>query len=69
MRGRPLHECIELVDTPGGRERVVAFLRSGPYPHYEADPGREDILIRIDADGTRSRGRFVKRQFIPIEDA
>jgi hypothetical protein len=63
---RPLSECLASVDSAEGRERLAAHLREGPYPHYEPDPERVGILVRIDADGTRMRGRFVKREFIPI---
>ncbi len=62
---RPLSECLDSVDTPEGRERVRAYLREGPWPHYETDPDHVGVLIRIDADGKQTRGRFVKRQFIP----
>lgn len=63
---RPLSECLRSVDSPEGRERLRAYLRQGPYPHYEADPDRAGVLIRIDEDGTRTRGRFVKRRFVPV---
>lgn len=62
---RPLSECLDSVDSPEGRERVRTYLRQGPYPHYEPDPDRAGMLIRIDADGTRSRGRFIRRRFVP----
>ena len=62
---KPLSECLDSVDSADGRERVGAYLRQGPYPHYEADPNHAGVLVRIDADGTRTRGRFVKRHFIP----
>jgi hypothetical protein len=63
---RPLSECLDSVDSVEGRERVREYLSQGPYPHYEADPDRAGVLIRIDADGTRTRGRFVKRRFVPV---
>jgi hypothetical protein len=63
---KPLSECLESVDSVEGRERVRVYLRQGPYPQYEADPDRAGVLIRLDADGTRTCGRFVKRQFVPI---
>jgi len=62
---KPLSECLDSVDSAEGRERVQAHLRQGPYPHYEADADRAGVLIRIDADGTRTRGRFLKRRFVP----
>ncbi len=59
---RPLSACLDSVDSPAGRRRVAAFLQSQPFPHYEAadSPG---VLVRIEADGKRTLGRFVKRQF------
>jgi hypothetical protein len=61
---RSLGELIESVDTDAGRDRVRTYLDARPFPHFEAcrdDPG---MLVRIDADGTRTRGRFVNRVFV-----
>jgi hypothetical protein len=58
---RALSECLASVDSAEGRQRVTAFLESRPFPHYE--PAPEGLLIRIDADGTRTLGRFVGREF------
>ena len=63
---RPLSECLQSVDTPEGRERVANFLESGPFPHYEPHPDRPGLLVRVDADGSRTMGRFVRRQFRPV---
>jgi hypothetical protein len=63
---RPLSECLESVDTPEGRERVAVFLESGPFPHYQPHPDRPGLLVRIDANGRHTVGRFVKREFQPI---
>ena len=60
---RPLSACLKSVDSPEGRRRLANFLRTQPYPHYEAAPEGQGLLIRIDADGRRSRGRFVNREF------
>jgi len=62
---RPLSECLESVDTPEGRQRVSSFLQSQPFPHYEPHPERPGLLVRIDADGSRTVGRFHNRQFQP----
>jgi hypothetical protein len=62
---RPLSECLESVDTPEGRRRVVEFLQSRPYPHYEPAPGSPGLLVRVEQDGTRTPGRFVHREFQP----
>jgi len=63
---RPLSSCLSSVDTPAGRERTSAWLRSQPFPHYEPHPEKSGLLIRIDAEGRRTTGRFVKRQFKPV---
>ena len=64
---RPLSECIASVDWDQGHKRVRAYLDSQPFPHYEAVPEAPDRLVRIDADGTRTVGRFVGRTFQPGE--
>lgn len=42
------------------------YLASGPFPHFKScsEPG---MLVKIDADGTRTRGRFVNRVFVAAE--
>lgn len=62
---QPLSACLASVDSPEGRRRVVEYLDSRPFPHYEPAPGKPGVLIRIDADGTRTAGRFVDRRFQP----
>ncbi len=63
---RLLSERLESVNSPAGRERVKKYLKTRPYPHYEfgSTPG---LLVQIHADGTRTMGRFIKRQFQPIK--
>jgi hypothetical protein len=65
---RPLSASLDAVDSPEGRRRVADYLQTQPYPHYEpADaPG---LLVRITADGKRTLGRFVHRQFQPVKVA
>jgi hypothetical protein len=62
-RAKPLSDCLEDVDSPQGRRRVADHLKSLPFPHYQPDPRRPGFLIRIEADGRRSMGRFVGRRF------
>ena len=59
---RPISECLESADSAKGRKRVAEHLKTLPYPHYEPSetPG---LIIRTTADGKRSTGRFVNRQF------
>ncbi len=60
---KPLSECLESVDSPEGRRRVAEHLDNQPFPHYEPAADAPGLLVRIEADGTRTVGRFVNRQF------
>ena len=60
---RSLSGAIRQVDTGTGRERVAQYLKSRPFPHFEPDPDSNGLLVKIDEDGTRTRGRFVNRVF------
>src|ERR1051326_7550958 len=64
---RPLSACLESVDTAEGRRRVTNFLKSQPYPHYEAHPHKRGLLVRIERDGRKTIGRFVNRHFQPVK--
>jgi hypothetical protein len=61
---RSLAECIQSVDTDIGRDRVHVYLESRPFPHFEPCPDEAGMLVRIDEDGTRTRGRFINRDFV-----
>jgi hypothetical protein len=63
---RPLSGCLDSVDTPEGRNRLMEVLQSRPYPHYEPAPDSPGLLVRVDEDGTRTLGRFVSRKFEPV---
>jgi hypothetical protein len=62
----PLSKRLGSVDAPAGRRRLTGHLKTLPYPHYEhADsPG---LLVKIDADGRRTLGRFVNRRFQAVK--
>ncbi len=64
---RPLSACLNSVDSAEGRRRVADFLRTQPFPHYEPHPDRPGLLIQIEADGRRTVGRFLHRQFTPVK--
>ena len=67
---RPLAELMAEVGTDEGGKRLEAHLASAPYPHFEPTPdGR--ALVKIEADGSRTTGRFVNRVFVasPLVDA
>ena len=62
---RPLSECLAAVDSEAGRERTAAYLAERPHPQFVAAPGRPGFVVRIDADGAKTIGRFVGRKFRP----
>src|SRR5438270_2894167 len=62
----PLSECLALIDSASGRRRVVEYLESRPFPHYQPLPASSGLLVRIVGDGTRTVGRFVGREFQAI---
>ena len=62
---KPLSDSLEEVDSATGRRRVADFLKTRPFPHYEAAPGKMGYLVRIEQDGARTVGRFVNRKFQP----
>jgi hypothetical protein len=61
---RPLSECLGSVDSREGRARVAEHVASLPYPRYEPAPDAPGMLVRTEADGTRTVGRFVRRKFV-----
>ncbi len=63
---RPLSECLASVDTPDGTDRGRKYLETRPYPHDEQAKVK-GLLVRIEADGTRTIGRFVNRKFRPVK--
>ncbi|MBI4024087.1 MAG: hypothetical protein HY360_03845 [Verrucomicrobia bacterium] len=64
---RSLSACLNSVDSPAGRRRVAEFLQGQPWPHYESHPHQAGVLVRIEANGKRTAGRFVNRQFQPAK--
>jgi hypothetical protein len=60
---KPLSECLESINSEAGRQRVAAYLSSRPFPHFEPARDQPGLLVRTEADDTRTIGRFVNRQF------
>ena len=60
----PLSACLKSVNTRAGQARLSAVLAARPFPHFEPAPA-PGLLVKIDADGTRTTGRFVNRVFRP----
>lgn len=61
-----LSAAMARVEGAEGRERLRQQLAERPFPHFEAAPDQPGLLVRIDADGTRTMGRFVNRVFTPV---
>lgn len=61
---RSIAEIITSVDTLEGKRRTKEYLESQPYPHFEAAVDQPGYLVRIEADGTRTVGRFENRVFV-----
>src|SRR5262245_16647282 len=64
-RAKAVSACLLSVDTAEGRRRVKDYLDSRPFPHYEPHPKKSGLLLRVEADGTRTAGRFIGRRFKP----
>lgn len=66
-KARPLSTCLQSIDSGEGRKRLTAHLESLPYPHYEPAPDSPGLLVRIEANGKRTTGRFVNRKFQEVK--
>ena len=64
---RSLSRIFAEVDSAKGRKRVESYLSGRPYPHYKPVAGHADLFRRIEADGSEVVGRFVAREFVPVE--
>ena len=68
-KAKPLSACLQSVDSAEGHKRLAEHLKSLPYPHFEPAPGSAGLLVRIEANGKRTTGRFVNRKFQPVRSA
>jgi hypothetical protein len=57
-------DAMRKASTEAGQRRALAHLRKLGGPRYSIDPTRRGGIVRIDADGSRTRGRFVRRRFV-----
>lgn len=60
--------ALDAVNSAQGRDRLARYLKAQPYPHYETDPTNRDLVVRIDENGARVRGRFVNKNFVAVND-
>lgn len=62
-----LDRVVALSQTEKGRKKALAVIARHAGPVYEADPKRRDLIIERRADGSKRRGRFANRQFVPVK--
>jgi len=62
-KAKPLSACLKSINSAEGRQRLAEHLESLPFPHYEPAPEARGLLVRIEANGKRTTGRFVNRKF------
>ena len=62
-----LPELIAGADTPSARAVTVATVRArAKGPIYGVASDDPDVIVRHDADGTTTRGRFEDGAFVPV---
>lgn len=61
-------DAMRKASTEAGQRRALAHLRKLGGPRFSVDPERRGGIVRIDADGSRTRGRFVRREFVATRD-
>jgi hypothetical protein len=58
---------LDDVNSPDGRARLQAYLKTHKFPRYWAHPEQARLFIREEADGAKSVGRFEGREWIEID--
>jgi hypothetical protein len=54
--------------SPASRRAVTAELAQSPEPLYSADAALPGCILRENADGTRTPGRWQDNQFVPLQN-
>jgi len=60
--------AMRQASSEAGQQRALEHLRKLGGPRYSVDPSRRGGIVRINADGSRTRGRFVRRTFVVAPD-
>lgn len=66
-RGKELlsiEDALTYAKSTEGQEEMRAHLAALSQPLYSADPERPGGIVRENPDGTRTRGKFVGREFV-----
>jgi hypothetical protein len=61
-------DAMRKASSEGGQQRALDHLRKLGGPRYSVDPTRRGGILRVDADGSTTRGRFVRRRFVVARD-
>jgi hypothetical protein len=64
----PLSQALAQADSSEGQQRALQHLEATGQPRYGVDPDRPGSILRVNPDGTHTRGRFRQRIFIPDEE-
>lgn len=62
-----VHELLARLGDHRDRESLKARLGASGAPLYESDPADPGSVVEVTPDGSRVRGRFVGRRFVPAE--
>lgn len=60
-----LRERLAAADTAAGQRKTARLIRKRGGPWYGTAPDDPRVIIKYDADGSRTRGRIVKGKFVP----
>ena len=61
-----LEQILALTQTPAGQARALAVIARHKGPVYSADPEHPELVVEEAPDGTKRRGKFVHREFVPV---
>jgi|CXWL01.1.fsa_nt_gi hypothetical protein len=62
-----IEALLSSIADSSDRSRVRAEIESRGFPLYEADADDPNLIVQVEADGRRTRGRYLNRQFSPLE--
>ncbi len=64
-RVESLADIIAYSQSPEGRRKARAAILQSGVPTYGTHPDFPEAVVQFKADGTKTPGRFVNRQFVP----
>jgi hypothetical protein len=61
-------DAMRKASSEAGQRRALDRLRKLGGPRYGVDPTQRGMIVRIEPDGSRTRGRFVRRRFVVADE-